>query len=56
MNGPPPALSQRSKTLLGAVLALLVMLASYLGLKSPCPPCECEPEAAPTATAAKDAP
>lgn len=46
---PPSPLSPRSKTVLGAVLALLVMLASYLGLKSPCPPCECNQVVVPPA-------
>ena len=36
---PKPALSAGQKTLAGGILALLVMLGSYLGLQSPCPEC-----------------
>ncbi len=46
---PPPDLSAGTKTLIGAVLGILLMLATYLGVKTPCEECPvCPP---PVATA-----
>lgn len=36
---PPPLSPDRTKTVLATALAISVALASYFGIKSPCPEC-----------------